>query len=434
MTRWLSTGYLSGAPVERVDETAGTIHGVKVCTAGEAKGHGVHLDADFVSAVVGFGNERKQGLKARFGHPNMCSTALGTFLGRFKNFREADLPREDGTLARTAVADLFLSNEARETPHGDLRAYVLGLAKNEPDMFGTSIVFDPGREFRKQQDGSNAYIAYQVGPDGQRLLNADGSAALAYVDKDGKPIDQKAAPLSEELYVECAALHACDCVDDPAANDGLFSRFSRETVAGQVTEFLDLHPEVWQVVSGNPEILDAIARHGDRLDEFLAKYRNHHQRKEQPMMNTPSAPDGEQASAPAVTEPQKQLDAAAVAPAEPPAAEPVGEPAVPEAPAPEPEPPAPEQPVGEPEPEALGTFSQEEFLRIVSDFGPEIAVQTVAKSGDYETARDAHFARLAAENVALKVQVAAFAGASPVPVVPAESAKPSRLQDMIRIR
>lgn len=273
--KWLSTGYLKAKPSGKIDKETGVIEGVKVCTAGEAKGHGVFLDEEFIDTVVKFGNEKKQGLKARFGHPNMCSTALGTFLGRHKNFRKETTQRDDGQKAFTAVADLFLSNEAKDTPNGNLFDYVLGLAANEPDMFGESIVFTPGREYRKTKDGKNAYIVWQRDEKGRRVYDSTGRAMCHYVDKDGKIIEPKENELSEETYVECAELHASDCVDDPAANEGLFSRFSQETIAGQITEFLDLNPNVFEAIEKNPGIVEALAKYGDKVDGFINRYRSY---------------------------------------------------------------------------------------------------------------------------------------------------------------
>jgi hypothetical protein len=371
MSKWLSTGFLKAAPAGRIDDEQGIIEGVKVCTEGEASGHGVHLDSEFIQTVVKFGNEKKQGLKARFGHPNMCSTALGTFIGRHKNFREQTTVRDDGSKALTAVADLFLSNEAKGAPGGDLHTYILGLAKNEPDMFGESIVFTPGREYRKTSDGDNAYVTWQTGPDGKELFDEDGLRLLGYVDKDGKPINPKETPLSEEIYVECAALHACDCVDDPAANDGLFSKFAGETVAGQITEFLDLHPQVWGAVSGNPDILAAIAKHGDRVAEFIAKYSeyNSKQKKEiamNPKPNSEKLDKTEDAPPPAASE----TSATEATPAEP---------AVkPEANA------TPAEPV-QPDPEA-DKFARAEFKALVDEFGAEIAAKVTLSGGGKEEA------------------------------------------------
>ena len=221
--RWFASGITKSAPVS-VDLDKGIISGVAVVTAGGAKGHGVMLDTSFVKDVVEYGNDKKNGIKARFGHPNMCSTALGTFIGRIKNFRN------DGDIAR---ADLFMSGEAKDTPHGNLYEYVLGMANNEPDMFGLSIVFTPGDK-------------YQISKDGKKI----GS-------NDDEYDSQK------EPFVELSALHACDIVDDPAANpDGLFSAWSADTFAGQATEFFDTHPEVFEVLRAKPEI----------VNEFLSRY------------------------------------------------------------------------------------------------------------------------------------------------------------------
>ena len=244
--RWYSTEFLQATPDGVVNKEKGVIEGVSVCTIGEAKGHCVSLDSEFIEAVTSFGNEKKQGLKARFGHPNMCSTALGTFIGRFKNFR---------VIGDQCKADLFLSNEARDTPHGNLYDYVLGMAENEADMFGTSIVFSPGRLYRRDK-GEKVY--------------APGSS----VDKGERGADwNEWREIDGPDYVECDALHACDAVDEPAANDGLFSRFSQETIAGQITEFLDLNPQVWKAVESNPSIVEALARYGDKVDEFIERYR-----------------------------------------------------------------------------------------------------------------------------------------------------------------
>ena len=270
--RWFSTGYLQAAPSGGVNHEDGIINGVSVTTEGEAKGHGVHLDEEFVDTVVQFGNERKQGLKARFGHPNMCSTALGTFIGRYKNFRKETVARDDGQTASRAVADLFLSNEAKDTPHGNLHKYVLNMASNEPDMFGTSIVFTPGRNYRKTDQGKKVYQEYTRGPDGENLRNTDGTMAMRWVDEGGEDVDPGKENIIERDYIECSQLHACDAVDDPAANDGLFSRFSQETLAGQITEFLDLHPQVWEALNGNDAVLSAISRYGDKVSEFFRRY------------------------------------------------------------------------------------------------------------------------------------------------------------------
>jgi hypothetical protein len=252
--RWMSSGYLQAAPIGAIDNEQGIIEGVSVVTVGEAEGHGINLDSEFVREVIKQGNDLRQGVKVRFGHPNMCSTALGTFLGRAKNFREGKTER-DGSQVEAALADIFLSNEAKATPHGNLYNYVLGMAQNEPDMFGTSIVFTPGRIYRR--DGTDKVFA-----PGER------------VDKGERGADwEEWREIDGPDFVEMDELHAADAVDDPAANEGLFSRFAKETIAGQITEFFDLNPAVWRAVESNPSIIEALARYGDKVDEFVERYR-----------------------------------------------------------------------------------------------------------------------------------------------------------------
>lgn len=248
--RWFETGYLRAKP-QKVEAESGIVCGVKICSEGEAKGHGFHVEREFIETLTKQGNETKQGLKARFGHPNMCSEALGTFIGRFKNFSEGPTVREDGSEVWCSFADLHLSDTAKSTPNGDLHSYVLSMANNEADVFGTSIVFTPGKTYRRNKET------------GEKVYNYSR-----------EEIDE----LTDELFVECEKLSACDCVDEPAANDGLFSAFAKETVAGQITEFLDLNPQVFQVLENNPEVMEAIAQHGDKLDEFFSNYKEYRER------------------------------------------------------------------------------------------------------------------------------------------------------------
>ena len=384
--RWMSSGYLKAAPTGEIDHEQGIIRGVSVCTVGEAKGHGINLDREFISTVARMGGDRKQGLKARFGHPNMCSTALGTFLGRFKNFREEN---------DQAKADLFLSNEAKETPHGNLFDYVLGMAENEADMFGTSIVFTPGKEYVRDEDGNKVYDFYETNEVGVRFSK-----------------DQwKDSP----VYVECDELHACDTVDDPAANDGLFSRFSQETVAGQITEFLDLNPQVWSVIQANPSIIEALGRYGDKVDEFVDGYRRYREQNGKGRVMTDERTSSEQLEEAVVTEPEATETPEAV----------VDEVVEQAESAPTVEEESPETPAAEEKPEDAA-MSRAEFIAIVDEFGADVAAQTVREGGNYTSALKLAYssekkARMAAE--ALAAEPVATKGGIPVPVVAANDKK-----------
>ena len=180
----------------------GVIHAVAVMTAGNVKdSRGWEIDQITLDQSVAAGNAHDNlGLKSRFGHPNMSGNALGTFLGRAKNFYR------DGNVAR---ADLYISKTAYSTPEGDLGSYVLGLAEKDPQAFGTSVVLgDKTLEFKTNPDGSK---------------KQDGAGNI----------------MPPMLRVQ--TLMACDVVDDPAANNSLFGKFFNDSVqlSAKATEFLD---------------------------------------------------------------------------------------------------------------------------------------------------------------------------------------------------
>jgi len=178
----------------RIDRDAGTINGFAVVTKGVTKDSRGEFDDVSLDSVVEFGNKVKTGIKSRFGHPNMSSTALGTFLGRVRNFRR------DGDIVR---ADLHIDKTAFETPDGDLAGYVLNLAESDPEMFGASMVIYWDEEKREG-------------------LDANGNELPP--------------------FIRVTNLFSVDVVDDPAANNGLFGMpFFSESVrpSAEMTAFLD---------------------------------------------------------------------------------------------------------------------------------------------------------------------------------------------------
>ena len=163
--------------IDDINEEIGIIKGVTLAREGIAKGHGVHLDSKFISDLVELGNSQEQGVKARFGHPSMTSDALGTYIGRFKNFR---------VKGKKAKADLYMDKVSKKSPKGDLYSYVFAMARSNPDMFGNSIVFKAG-ESRYENE-----------------------------------LDENENVITKE-YVSIVGLTASDLVDTPAATESLFS-------------------------------------------------------------------------------------------------------------------------------------------------------------------------------------------------------------------
>lgn len=209
-----------------VDRENKVIRNVSVLSTGEAEGHFLEIDETTIDQVVTLGKKSSRGIKSRFGHPNMSATALGTFLGRAKNFRKTD----EGARAR---ADLHLDETAFNTPNGDLANYVFDLAESDPDAFGMSIAWDGRRE--------------ENGKDGLR-------------DKDGDLLD----------LARVDKLWAVDAVDDPASGDGLFSNFLIDTnvqFSAETSAFLD------QLFESE----DAL----EKVDSFLDKYLKNEDQKKQ---------------------------------------------------------------------------------------------------------------------------------------------------------
>jgi hypothetical protein len=235
-TRWFrannTTDKLKGSVV---DFDNGIIRGVSLCTVGEALGHGVWLEQSFIEDIVKFGNASKNGVKARFGHPNMSGEALGTFIGRFENF---------SVNGSKAIADLKLSEVAKKSPNGDLYAYILEMADENPDEFGASIVFKVKENYFYNEDGEREKIIF--GEFG--VLNEN------YTD--------------QKIYVAMKSLNGADLVDEPAANpEGLFSQFSSaklhaDKFAVIATEFLKSNPQIAVFLQENPH----------KIQEFMKKF------------------------------------------------------------------------------------------------------------------------------------------------------------------
>ncbi len=186
-----------------IDKEKGIIRGFAVISKGEAKGHNVRIDDVALDQIVELGNCLEIGLKSRFGHPNMSSTALGTFLGRVKNFRREE---ESHDVVR---GDLYIDQTAYKTPNGNLGKYVLELAESDPEAFGSSIVFDATTEIEMDEKGNPKK------------------------DESGKEL----LPL-----VRFEGLSGCDIVDNPAANKGMFGeQFFSDSVlpSAEMTKFLD---------------------------------------------------------------------------------------------------------------------------------------------------------------------------------------------------
>jgi hypothetical protein len=212
-----STDTLFQPSAPSIDTENGIIKNVLVVSKGEAKGHNLFLNDEFLERTALLGNEPAKGIKARYGHPNMCSTALGTYIGRYKNFHKEN---------SNVLADLYLDETARISPNGNLYDYILSLAATNPDMFGSSIAFKCGEVKTITEEIENS------------------------------------SKTTTRNFASIESLHAVDLVDDPAATDGLFAQFHQNDWAFTATLFLNQNPSLLNLLANNPYV----------FTEFITKY------------------------------------------------------------------------------------------------------------------------------------------------------------------
>ena len=233
---------LAAKRLGEIDAENEVLHDVQITLEGEAKGHGIWLDRKFCEAVAEQGNATGDvGLKVRYGHPAMCSDAIGTELARAKNFRVVEVERaaEDGSAVKCAgvVADVHLLKSAHSAPQGDIAKHVLETAKEDPGQFGQSIVFTYADWVVKDADGNRHSYNEEVEGEDASLKFDDWVAQSA----DGK------------VYAVLGKLHGSDFTDTPAATDGIFST---GTLAEEAEQMLDEHPDILAAIEKNPKSLN----------------------------------------------------------------------------------------------------------------------------------------------------------------------------------
>ena len=183
---------------------AGSITDVSIITRGEALGHDLWIDHQFLSDVTAEVNHVSLespggGLKARFTHPGLSSDGIGQKLGRLRN------ARVDGD---QVIADLHFQQASTRTPDGDLADYTMTLAEETPEDFGLSIVFEHDLEAQNEHVATNTQGGKYVSPD-----------------EDNK---------NNFVHARLGDLRSADVVDSPAANpDGLFTRGQEAAKEGE---------------------------------------------------------------------------------------------------------------------------------------------------------------------------------------------------------
>lgn len=246
--RWLKSQPL---PLEfaadRIDRENGVLYDVVMAEEGEAKGHGMHLEAEFIEDLVAYDQKHysKRGLKNRFDHPGACDGTMGTQMGYFRNFRT----KKKGSKMQ-AIADLHLLSAADLSPtKPNMREWMLRMAEEAPDFVMQSIVFKPGRYYQRDKAGEKKYIweyTKEKAEDGREYdtwIPSDPSLGKVYVEFGKK---------GEHYYT--------DTVEAGAATNALFSNEANPHLfVSQALAWLDDHPQLKEFARQHP----------DKVQQFL---------------------------------------------------------------------------------------------------------------------------------------------------------------------
>lgn len=219
-----------------IEAESGIIRDVVMVEEGEAKGHGFHLEAEFITDLVAYDQAAfgRSGLKARLGHPGMSDDAMGTQMGYFRNYRTR---QKRGKMQ--AIADLHLLEAADASPvRPGMREWVLKMAAEAPDFIMSSIVFQPGRYYQKARGGEKRYVH-----------EYDEQGHYQYPD-DGKKVFIEFGERGEHYYT--------DLVEAGAATDRLFSNTANPKLfVARLGAWLDENPDIQQFISEHPDKVEA---------------------------------------------------------------------------------------------------------------------------------------------------------------------------------
>lgn len=206
---------------------AGVIRNFAVITSGEALGHGMWVDTEFVSNVALQLSASKKGIVSRYTHPNMSGDALSKGLGRVVYTADGD---------GKVRGDLHFYKAAHKSPDGNLAEYLMDLASDDPESFGASISFE--RDVEKEE-----------------IYAADNPSS-----PDPRNIDNLP-------HVRLSKLRFVDIVSQPAANpDGLFCADDTFKQADALMGYM------LGLTQEKPDTSEIFSVDADRLAQFTQRY------------------------------------------------------------------------------------------------------------------------------------------------------------------
>jgi hypothetical protein len=240
-------GALQDKQVE-IDHENFALRNIPIIQTGPALGHGFEIDDVMLAQVVRHVNAKSKGVKVHLTHPGL--TACGGKDGLEVLMGRAASAKVVGDKVR---ADFQLGRFASISPQGDLRAYLLAIAEEDPELAGVSIQFDA--------DEPEYEIVDEPRAESQPSSEADGKHVVT--------------------YARAKNVMAADFVGSPAANrDGLLDRLPASIKHGITPELLNRWAEDLKlhVAFPNPAVAPgsrAGLSTGDSTMKFTKALRNH---------------------------------------------------------------------------------------------------------------------------------------------------------------
>jgi hypothetical protein len=236
-SRFKSNPYPLSFTDDQIDVEAGILRGVVMCEVGPAKGHGVELEQQFIDALAAYADKHLNsglGLKARFGHPAMSDSTMGSQMGYFKNIRK------DGTQLK---GDLHLLASADLSPKAPkMREWVLSMAQEATEFIMSSIVFRASGLYQRDPE-TNEAVELKADEKGDVMTQFDDQPV--FVD------------FNEE---KGATLQYTDLVEAGAATNSLFSaEMNPKMYAVRAIEFVRENEDILAYLQKHPETLNKFA-------------------------------------------------------------------------------------------------------------------------------------------------------------------------------
>ena len=232
--RWFRSNSIApGIDASKIDFENGIIHDVVMIEEGEAKGHDIHIDSDFITKLAAYDKATfgDRGVKARLGHPGASDNTMGKQLGFMRNVRTR---RQNGKMQ--AIANLHLLSSADASPTApNMREWVLQMAQEAPDFLMNSIVFKGSGFYQKKANGHRKTV--------DRDSEIDASLGPVFIDFDPE---------------NGASHHYTDMVEQGAATNNLFSTTANpHFFVSRLHEWLDFNPDILDFVKTNPKKVQA---------------------------------------------------------------------------------------------------------------------------------------------------------------------------------